>query len=316
MSRPVCHLLRLPPSFGVRRGLALEEALLRHDPLRRDWCVTTTGPARPTIVLGISGKPRLLVDLDACLAGVEAGRLELVRRFTGGGTVVLGRDSLLVSWIVRRATAEIVATAATATSQTTMSPRDIMEWSEVLYRPMMHRLLQPGVAGTFGLRENDYILGDFKFAGNAQAITRGDFCHHTSFLWDWDPAHMALLKQPLKQPDYRRRRTHADFLTPLHAHVRDPPVEGEGESERRFDGFWAALVHAGRQQFDVVEAELDATLHELEASLRAAGFDGLRGWESGVAVDGTSAARGARTRALTAADLWAEKELELPDASK
>ena len=32
-------------------------------------------------------------------------------------------------------------------------------------------------------RENDYVLGDVKFGGNAQAVTRGDFVHHTSFLW-------------------------------------------------------------------------------------------------------------------------------------
>ena len=33
-----------------------------------------------------------------------------------------------------------------------------------------------------------------------QAVTRGDFVHHTSFLWDLDPAHMKLLLQPEKQP--------------------------------------------------------------------------------------------------------------------
>lgn len=49
----------------------------------------------------------------------------------------------------------------------------------------------------------DYVYGDRKFGGNAQAITGKRWLHHTSLLWDYDPANMALLKHPSKAPEYR-----------------------------------------------------------------------------------------------------------------
>lgn len=49
----------------------------------------------------------------------------------------------------------------------------------------------------------DYVFGGRKFGGNAQAITSRRWLHHTSFLWDYRPANMALLTNPAKQPQYR-----------------------------------------------------------------------------------------------------------------
>jgi hypothetical protein len=52
----------------------------------------------------------------------------------------------------------------------------------------------------------DYVFGARKFGGNAQAITNKRWLHHTSFLWDFDPANMGALLNPAKQPDYRQVR--------------------------------------------------------------------------------------------------------------
>ncbi len=52
----------------------------------------------------------------------------------------------------------------------------------------------------------DYIFGDRKFGGNAQAITRRRWLHHTSFLWDFRDDRMALLQHPEKAPEYRAVR--------------------------------------------------------------------------------------------------------------
>ena len=49
----------------------------------------------------------------------------------------------------------------------------------------------------------DYCFGDVKFGGNAQAITKQRFLHHTSLLWDYQSKRMRLLKHPAKIPDYR-----------------------------------------------------------------------------------------------------------------
>ena len=49
----------------------------------------------------------------------------------------------------------------------------------------------------------DYAFGETKFGGNAQAITKQRWLHHTSFLWDFQDSRMDLLKHPTRAPDYR-----------------------------------------------------------------------------------------------------------------
>ena len=49
----------------------------------------------------------------------------------------------------------------------------------------------------------DYTYGEQKFGGNAQAITKQRWLHHTSFLWDFDDSNMALLQHPSRVPKYR-----------------------------------------------------------------------------------------------------------------
>mmetsp|Transcript_33477 Transcript_33477/g.86853 ORF Transcript_33477/g.86853 Transcript_33477/m.86853 type:complete len:183 (-) Transcript_33477:288-836(-) len=94
-------------------------------------------------------------------------------------------------------------------------PGPIMQWSEELYRPVFSPL------GQFWARENDYVLGNLKFGGNAQAITKNKFVHHTSFLWDFKEHHMDVLKMPFKQPEYRQGREHMDFLCSLQQKFSD-----------------------------------------------------------------------------------------------
>lgn len=63
------------------------------------------------------------------------------------------------------------------------------------------------------------MFEDVKFGGNAQAISKRRFVHHTSLLWDYDPLRMALLKHPAKTPEYRQGRAHQEFVTTLKKHV-------------------------------------------------------------------------------------------------
>jgi hypothetical protein len=77
---------------------------------------------------------------------------------------------------------------------------------------------QGAAAPPFTLMEHDYCLGEKKFAGNAQAISRERFVHHTSILWSFKKENMALLTLPEKRPAYRADRKHENFLTPLKDH--------------------------------------------------------------------------------------------------
>lgn len=52
--------------------------------------------AKPTIVLGIGGKADKLVHLDR----TAQDGIPLLRRFSGGGTVIVDQDSLFVTFIM------------------------------------------------------------------------------------------------------------------------------------------------------------------------------------------------------------------------
>ena len=65
-----------------------------------------------------------------------------------------------------------------------------MDWSGSFYTKVFNRI---GVT-SFALRENDYVFGDQKFAGNAQSFSSDRMLHHTSFLWDFEDRMMEALK--------------------------------------------------------------------------------------------------------------------------
>mmetsp|Transcript_40791 Transcript_40791/g.66152 ORF Transcript_40791/g.66152 Transcript_40791/m.66152 type:complete len:257 (-) Transcript_40791:6-776(-) len=190
--RPLFRVLRLQ-QFPVFHQLQIEEALLRAD--SGNWCVITDGAAPASIVMGIGGKPERLLNLSC----VKERGTPVIRRFSGGGTVVLDENSLLVSLICNQPDIGVVA-----------FPRNIMQWTESFYASVFqqHAL----VSGRFLLRENDYCIDDRKIGGNAQCIIKDRWLHHTSFLWDFDPTSMELLSLPEKRPNYRMDRLHGDFL--------------------------------------------------------------------------------------------------------
>lgn len=121
-----------------------------------------------------------------------------------------------------------------------------MDWSETLYGTVF-RDRMPG----FALRENDYVVGERKFGGNAQSISGKRWVHHTSFLWNFSPRNMALLANPAKQPEYRGKREHVDFLCQLSEFWPDQQTLTE------------ALVTQLSQQYLVEEVELETAEAEM-----------------------------------------------------
>lgn len=174
----------------------------------------------PAIVLGFSGKIKDLVNMPA----VERDNVQMIRRYTGGGTVICDHNTVFVSFIMNAGDMPTVRPY----------PRDIMSWTEQFYNNLF---LARGITD-FKLRENDYVFGDLKFGGNAQTITRNRWVHHTSFLYDYEPRRMEYLQMPRKQPEYRSNRDHTSFLTKLKEYV--PSVESfedgiENELHRSFE---------------------------------------------------------------------------------
>lgn len=182
------HLLHLR-AHPIFAQLQIEEALLRTD--SRNWCLINEG-SPPAIVMGISGKHEELIHCEEA----RAANIPIIKRFSGGGTVIVDENTLFITFIFQKETHPF------------SFPEPIMRWSAEIYQsafPLSH----------FSLKENDYVIGDKKCGGNAQYIKKERFLHHTSFLWDYSPHLMQLLKHPKKTPPYRQGRTHSDFLCRL-----------------------------------------------------------------------------------------------------
>ncbi len=171
--------------------LKLEETILRTG--TGNWFIVNSGSA-PAIVMGLSARMEEVVDT------IAVGQLPIIRRFSGGGTVVVDEDTLFCTLIIRDANLPCERT-----------PQAVMEWTRGVYGTafMPHELQ---------LEAHDYALEGRKVGGNAQCFVKGGVLHHTSFLWSWKPERMALLKMPPKQPAYRQNRPHEAFCVQLAAY--------------------------------------------------------------------------------------------------
>lgn len=170
--------------------LQIEEALLR----LTDWdvCILNYG-APPAIVMGISGDPTELLYLEK----VTRDNIPVIRRYSGGGTVVVDENTLFVSFLFQKQSHDFPA-----------FPERIMAWSTEFYQQAL------GIP-SFAFRENDYVIEDRKIGGNAQYIQRTRWIHHTSFLYDFCETRMEYLQMPKKRPTYRGERPHTEFLSKL-----------------------------------------------------------------------------------------------------
>ncbi|CAO2831546.1 unnamed protein product [Amaranthus hypochondriacus] len=186
---PLMNIVRIN-RIPILQQLQLEEKLLRTS--SDNWCIINDGTPDPTIVMGVSGKPTELLDVRSVLQQ----KIPVIKRFTGGGTVIVDDGTIFVSFICNK----------DAVPNLQPYPHPIMAWSSLLYNKVFCE------AGDFKLRENDYVFGSHKFGGNAQSITKNRWIHHTSFLWDYEEANMAYLKIPQRAPKYRQARDHSEFI--------------------------------------------------------------------------------------------------------
>lgn len=190
MSKQPFHLIHTQnkPIFSQ---LQLEEALLRQD--TRNFCLINEG-SPPAIVMGISGQVDELIDV----AKARSLNIPIIKRFSGGGTVIVDEETLFITFICQKDSHPFPA-----------YPEPILKWSASLYEKAF-----PFIS----LKENDYVIGNKKCGGNAQYIKKDRWLHHTSFLWNFKSSHMQLLLHPKKTPLYRQHRSHQDFLTTLSCH--------------------------------------------------------------------------------------------------
>ena len=324
--------------LSAAERLAIEELLLRHDPLGRCWGIVgmheptqnkllefalppydwatqrklatsqlvdefghSTGGVNQScaIILGIGGKPEKLINIDAA----RNDGVLVLRRFSGGGTVVVDHSSLWTTFIGRNSILPHVKPY----------PREIMQWSvdavfgsafeswgrqteastssqkskgrqtlafqgkscgfsagdgeSLILPPSQDEIEQTNNTddnATFQLRENDYVIGERKIGGNAQAIVKDGWIHHTSFLYDFDDTNMEYLTLPDKRPDYRGNRSHNDFLVRMKDHYGD---------KFNKNAFFDHVKKGTSESFELEEVSLNDVL-----TIAKEQFGGLQEW--------------------------------------
>ena len=189
LTRTPLNLLFLS-GLAIFQQLEIEEALLRTS--RENWCIINQGSAQTSIVMGISAIPEEVVSLEQ-LSSSKTPPL-LIKRFSGGGTVVVDENTLFFSLILN----------TSSLPETVRGPQELMKWTHELIEPAFHPL-------PLQLKENDFAIDNLKVGGNAQSFIKDRVLHHTSFLWNWNPEKMSWLSYPKRVPTYRHGRDHHSF---------------------------------------------------------------------------------------------------------
>lgn len=188
--------LTLPTSAG---NLACDEALLEYcEASPEPGVLRFFEPDSPMVVLGFSNRLAVEADVPAC----QREKVPILRRLSGGGTVVLGPGCLAYSLVLPIDSAQELRTV-------TGTNRFVMERN----RATLERLVRKPVHIQ---GHTDLTIGDRKFSGNSQRRLRRALLFHGTFLLDFDLECVErLLHMPTLQPDYRGRRRHRDFLINL-----------------------------------------------------------------------------------------------------
>lgn len=186
----------------VEAHLALDEALLdeAHEGRMTTTVVRTWMAHEHVIVLGSSCRLEDEVDLGAC----QAHGVRVIRRPSGGGTVLLGPGCVMWSVVthhhsgappIERIHAAMLEPLAAALSASAS-------------RPIVRR----------GQSDLAFVADgtERKVSGNALRVRRHGVLYHGTLLDTFDLEIVSrLLRHPPREPDYRGSRSHADFLANL-----------------------------------------------------------------------------------------------------
>lgn len=150
----------------------------------------------PFIVLGRVGRPLEELNIEATLKD----GISVLRRCSGGGTVVQGPGCMNYAFVLSKSVAEVA---------------DLRRSYEYILSKVTDSLKACGIESEF-LPISDIALvdGQRKVSGNAQKRGKKFILHHGTLLYG---ANLSLidkyLAMPPSMPDYRHQRLHHEFVT-------------------------------------------------------------------------------------------------------
>ncbi|MCU1275667.1 MAG: Biotin/lipoate protein ligase [Bryobacterales bacterium] len=179
-----------------------DENLAFDDGLVHDGCETLRFWESPVhfVVLGRSGSVAREVNVTAC----EAASIRILRRSSGGGTVLQGPGCLNYALAL------------------SLADRPALVNITDSYRIILDRIARGvGVAG-LDVCGSDILLEARKVSGNAQRRTKDWLLHNGTILHGLNITLMErLLFEPQRQPPYRGGRAHRQFVTNLNISPRE-----------------------------------------------------------------------------------------------
>jgi lipoate-protein ligase A len=196
-------------------NLACDEALLdaceggEAEEILRFW-----EPRTYFVVVGYANRVWLEVNREAC----EAEKLPVLRRCSGGGTVLQGPGCLNYALILNIGEAGPLRSIGSANrfimERNRAALDELMRCSgrsrQALTRPspIADRRQPIEVRGY-----TDLAIGGLKVSGNAQRRKNRVLLFHGTFLLEFDLSLMErILPLPTRQPEYRQNRPHQEFL--------------------------------------------------------------------------------------------------------
>jgi len=198
------HLLDLTLDT-LAENLALDEALLDEAEAGEHTAGVLRVWESPfyAVVLGRSSPAEVEVNLAAC----AQEQVSVLRRCSGGGTIVAGPGCLMYAVVL---------------------PYEIypqLQAIDVCHQFVLRKMTQilnplvPGVsvAGTSDLvLDSNSAAPRQKFSGNAMRSKRKHILYHGTLLYGFDLLRLGqLLAEPAREPAYRDGRGHAQFVTNL-----------------------------------------------------------------------------------------------------
>jgi len=158
----------------------------------------------PIVVIGRSSKIREEVDVDSC----QRDGVTVLRRCSGGAAVVAGPGCLLYAVVLSYQKRPHLRSLD-------LAHREVMGTVAGALQTIDSRVTHRGVS--------DLTFDDRKCAGNSVRCKREHLLYHGAILYDL-PLELIgdlLLPDPPRQPEYRKGRSHLDFVANLPTNETD-----------------------------------------------------------------------------------------------
>ena len=157
------------------------------------------------VVLGLSKH----ISDDVHLGNCKADEIPILRRCSGGGTVLQGPGCFNYAFILPIHTHPELLSIGTTT-------RHALSLVQSAISPIISETKQQGIS--------DLVINNMKFSGNAQRRLKHAILFHGTILYEFDIDLVSkYLKNPPIQPTYRQRRPHQTFIQNIQA-TRDQLV--------------------------------------------------------------------------------------------